>query len=375
MASARAYELALLRAPRVGPVRFSQLIRLFGSAQAVFTAGREAWTAHNVPSSIMDYLACPDWAGVEQDLCWLEQPDHHFIALDDAGYPPLLKQITYPPSALFVQGDVKCLRRYQLAIVGTRRPTASGRQIAFDFAAALAHTGLVITSGLALGVDAEAHRGALQAGGQTVAVLGSGIDRLYPPQHQPLAQQIAGQGALVSEFSPGTPPMADHFPRRNRLISGLSLGVLVVEAGTKSGALITARYATETGREVFALPGSIHNPMARGCHQLIRQGAKLVEQAEDILEELGSLSLAMATLHYPAAHSPASAATPHTLPTPELDALSQRVLAAMCTTPISVDALVEASGLTVEMVSSMLTLMELQGIVAATPGGLYSRLV
>ena len=199
------------------------------------------------------------------------------MTLHDARYPELLKQIADPPSILFVQGDVSLLAKWQIALVGSRNPSASGRDTAYEFSRYLAQDGITINSGLAMGIDAASHQGALAAGGKTIAVIGTGLDRVYPAKHRELAHEIASTGAIVSEFALGTSPRAENFPRRNRIISGLSLGTVVVEAAVKSGSLITARMAMEQGREVFAIPGSIHNPLARGCHQLIRQGAKLVE--------------------------------------------------------------------------------------------------
>jgi DNA processing protein len=210
--------------------------------------------------------------------------------VNDGRYPPLLREIPQAPPVLFVHGDPDCLRVPQLAMVGTRNPTPSGRETARQFAAHLAGAGMIITSGLALGIDAAAHQGALAGGGRTIAVMGTSLDRVYPAKHRDLARAIAERGALVSELPTGTPALAENFPRRNRLISGLALGVLVVEAALQSGSLITARLALDQGREVFAIPGSIHNPLAKGCHALIRQGAKLVETANDIVEELGALA-------------------------------------------------------------------------------------
>jgi DNA processing protein len=303
---------------------------------------------------------------VERDLAWLEQPGTHLLRLGEARYPPLLRQIPYPPPLLFVHGNPDCLRRPQLAIVGTRNPTPLGRETARRFATHLAEAGLAITSGLALGIDAAAHQGALaSADGRTVAVMGTSLDRVYPAKHRDLAHAIAERGVLVSELPVGTAALAENFPRRNRLISGLALGVLVVEAATRSGSLITARLAAEQGREVFAIPGSIHNPLAKGCHALIRQGAKLVETAADILEELGALAAVGAGETEPSATVPAAA---------ELDAEYQQLLVAMSDAPVGVDLLVERCGLTAEVVSSMLLILELEGYVAAVPGGLYCRL-
>lgn len=361
--------LALLRAPGIGPVRFARLLDRFGSAAGVFAADRSEWQLLELPAVALDYLGHPDWRGVERDLLWLDQPGNHLLTRNDQRYPALLKQIPAPPSLLFVRGDPACLGAAQLAIVGTRNPTPSGRETAYRFAAHLAGTGLVITSGLALGIDAAAHQGALSTPqGQTIAVMGTSLDQVYPARHRDLARAIAEQGgALISEFPIGTAPAAGHFPQRNRLISGLALGVLVVEAAARSGSLITARQAVEQGREVFAIPGSIHNPLAKGCHALIRQGAKLVEIADDIIEELGSLAAAnISTPICPPTEAPAT--------DQPLDNDYRQLLAAMGDQPASVDGLVERCGLTAEALSSMLLILELEGYVAAVPGGLYCRL-
>ena len=228
---------------------------------------------------------------------WLERPDAHLLTPADAGYPQLLREISRPPAQLFVRGNVAALALPQLAIVGSRSATPGGTETAHAFARHLAARGFCITSGLAEGIDAAAHQGALAAGGRTLAVCGTGPDIVYPRQHERLADEIvAAGGAIVAEFAPGTPVLRSNFPRRNRLISGLSVGTLVIEAGIRSGALITARHALEQGREVFAIPGSIHNPVARGCHHLIRHGAKLVETAADIVDELGSLLASLSAM-------------------------------------------------------------------------------
>jgi len=358
--------LALLRAPGVGPVRFARLLDHFGTAAAALAADRAEWARLGLPDTALDYLRDPDWRRVEQDLAWLERSGNHLLRLDDARYPPLLRQIAQPPPLLFVHGDPDCLRTPQLAIVGTRNPSPLGRETAHRFAAHLAEDGLTITSGLALGIDAAAHQGALAGNGRTVAVMGTSLERVYPAKHRDLAHAIAERGALVSELPIGTPALAENFPRRNRLISGLALGVLVVEAAIQSGSLITARLALDQGREVFAIPGSIHNPLAKGCHALIRQGAKLVETATDILEELGPLAAAGASESTTAA--PAAAAQ---VP---LDDDYRQLLAGMGDAPAGVDLLVERCALTAEVVSSMLLILELEGYVAAVPGGLYCRL-
>jgi DNA processing protein len=306
------------------------------------------------------YLRNPDWAGVERDENWLTGAHRHLLTLHDPLYPPLLAQIADPPPLLFVQGNVECLHRPQLAMVGSRNPTPLGAQTAFDFSRALAAAGLTITSGLAAGIDAASHRGALETG-STVAVMGTGPDRVYPARHRDLAHEIAAGGALVSEWPTGTPVLANNFPRRNRLISGLSLGVLVVEAAAQSGSLITARQALEQGREVLAIPGSIHNPLARGCNALIRQGAKLVETIEDVLEEIAPLLVP----------APVSSAVADTV---SLDAEHREILKLVAYEPTSVDTLAAASGESAEAVASMLLILELEGVVASLPGGRYQRL-
>lgn len=346
-------------------MRFARLLNHFGSPEAVFGESSAALSHLELPRDSLEALKNPPWAEVEQDLRWLEQPDNALLCLDGSGYPPLLREIPSPPPVLFIRGDPALLSQPQLAVVGTRNPTNEGRRTAREFAAHLTRAGLVITSGLALGIDAEAHRGALQHG-HTVAVMGTGPDRLYPARNRDLARQIMEQGVLVSELPPGTPPSAENFPRRNRIISGLSLGTLVVEAATQSGSLITARLAAEQGREVFAIPGSIHNPMARGCHALIRQGAKLVETGGDIIEELGPLAAVSAdSRSAPATNQPRTA---------DLDPEYRVLLDNLGPQPIAIDTLVERSGLTADAVSSMLLIMELQGYVASA-GGLYTRLI
>jgi DNA processing protein len=358
--------LALLRAPGIGPVRCARLLDHFGSAAAALAAERAEWAQLGMPETALDYLRHPDWRGVDNDLAWLTQPARHALLLDDPRYPPLLRQIPQAPPVLFVHGDLACLCRPQLAIVGTRNPTPSGRETARQFAAHLAQGGMVITSGLALGIDAAAHQGALVDKGCTIAVMGTSLDRVYPAKHRDLAHTIVEQGALLSELPMGTPALAENFPRRNRLISGLALGVLVVEAAIQSGSLITARMALEQGREVFAIPGSIHNPLAKGCHALIRQGAKLVETATDILEELGALAAVNLAEQ--------SVSTPTGVAANDLDEQYRQLLVAMGEQALGIDLLVERCGLTAEVVSSMLLILELKGYAAALPGGLYCRL-
>jgi DNA processing protein len=308
-----------------------------------------------------------DPAGVARDLDWLAEPGHALLAADDPRYPPQLAAVPGMPPALFVAGDPACLSRPQVAIVGSRAATASGRETAFDFAARLAAAGFAITSGLATGIDAAAHRGALAAGGATVAVCGTGLDLTYPPEHRELAAQIAATGALVSEFPTGTPPIAHNFPRRNRVLSGLARGVLVIEAAARSGSLITARLAGEQGREVMAIPGSIHNALARGCHRLIKDGAALIETVDDVLAALCVYGPESAT------KSAANARGFAKNPEGALDSDAEMLLNALGFEPADLDRLVERTGLAVRSVISKLQMLELEGRVESLAGGRYSR--
>ncbi len=360
------YWLALLHTPGIGSRRFRVLLKKAGTPAALFRASPSEWSALGLNDAVIGHLRSPDWEEVEKELQWLEQSGRHLITLIDPRYPSLLREIPDPPPLLFVQGDPRLLSEPQLAMVGSRNPSTSGRKTARDFARFLARAGITITSGLATGIDGASHTGALDEAGTTIAVTGTGLDRIYPARHRELAHRIAEQGALVSEFPPGTPARPGHFPRRNRIISGLSLGTLVVEAARQSGSLISARLAAEQGREVFAIPGSIHNPLARGCHALIRQGAKLVETVEDVLEELapllGSLEL---SAEQPSTTLESEAQEP--------DEEYRLLLDCMEFDPVSIDLLIERSGLTTDAVSSMLLLLELEGHVLSAPGGRYCR--
>lgn len=300
-----------------------------------------------------------------QISAWLDTPDRHLVRADSADMPELLTQIADPPTLLYVVGQKETLHLPALAIVGSRNPTRGGIQNAYEFAHHLAASGFCIVSGLAQGIDTAAHRGALDAGASTVAFLGHGIDRVYPPENRELAHRIAGSGALCSEYPLGSPPRKEHFPQRNRLISGLCLGTLVVEAARRSGSLISARLAGEQGREIFAIPGSIHNPLSRGCHQLIKQGAKLVESADDIVSELGSL-VGHLLENADTATAAADAEIHH-------DADYEILLAALSYDPATADQLAEHSGLTIDQVSSMLLILELEGKVQMQAGGRYSK--
>ncbi|HEY0940717.1 MAG TPA: DNA-processing protein DprA [Steroidobacter sp.] len=332
----------------------------------------ETWLARSRVHG-MDAVALP--LLIERHRRWLEQPSHHFIPRGAPGYPALLAELPDAPAALLVRGDPKVLCLPQLAIVGSRNPTNAGRENACQFAAHLVHSGLAVTSGLAIGIDTAAHRGALDNGGRTIAVCGTGLDIDYPHANARLSAEIASSGALVSEFPLGTQATRSNFPRRNRIISGLSLGTLVVEAAVRSGSLITARLAAEQGREVFALPGSIHNPLARGCHRLIREGAKLVETAEDIFEELRPLLGALqATGRKPARAGPEGAETATVL-TPALDKGYEILLDALGFEPAGVDVLIARTGLAADEVASMLLILELEARIDACPGGLYVRRV
>lgn len=361
-----AYWLALYRAPSVGSITFAKLINKFQSPQGVLNAGKVAWESAGIKGSLLEYLQAPDWKGVEQDLAWQTQGQNRWIIhWQDIDYPQHLRDIHDPPPILFGLGSRDVLNSPQLAMVGSRNPSRGGEEIAFDFAKNLANLGWTITSGMALGIDAASHRGALSVKGNTIAVLGTGIDRLYPSSHRELALQIIDNGALISEFVTGTAAKAQNFPRRNRIISGLGLGTLVVEASLHSGSLITARQAAEQGREVFAIPGSIHNPLAKGCNALIKDGVKLVETVDDIISELGGLVRQIPPKHFSEPHAESS----------QLDQDYQQLISQMgIDEPLALDTLVERSGLTPEVISSMLLILELRGLVATAAGGRYLRL-
>ncbi len=358
--------LALYRTPGLRGRALNTLIQHFPDAKAILAADPQQLLGLGLERTTVDALKRPDWRGVEADMAWLQQPGNHLLRITDSAYPPLLAQIAAPPPLLFVHGDPDYLRQPMLAMVGSRNPSHEGIALAKDFAGYLGDCGLTICSGLATGIDAAAHRGALGTAAGTVAVTGTGLDRVYPAQHHELAHQIGANGALVSEFPPGTAPLAANFPRRNRIISGLSVGTLVVEAALRSGSLITARQALEQGREVFAIPGSIHNPLARGCHALIREGAKLVENGAHVLEELAPL-LGVSAEPIDAGQTEAAVARE------TADDGYGELLETMGFAPVTVDQLVARSGLTPEVVSSMLLLLELDGKVHSGAGGRYTR--
>jgi len=354
----------LLRAPGIGCQTLNPLLTAGAPARQI--VDHPPTTA---PPALRDYLRNPDWQGAERDMQWLEQPRNHLLRITDPDYPPLLRELASPPTALFLHGDPDLLSLPQIAIVGSRNPSTGGRRNAMEFAAHLAHAGLVIASGLATGIDAAAHRGALDADGFTLAVTGTGLDRVYPAHNRALAHDIAMNGLLVSEFPTGTPPLPANFPRRNRILAGLALGTLVVEAALRSGSLITARLAAEAGREVFAIPGSIHNPLARGCHALIRDGAKLVETGGHILEELAGL---LREAGFNPRPTPEPAAVEDAAQ--GMDLQHAALLDAMGFDPATTDELVQRTGFPAAEVSSMLLLLELQGHVSSGAGGLFTRL-
>jgi DNA processing protein len=369
--------LFLITIHGMGPKRLRRLLDGFDSRQAALDAPAEDWERLGLPSALARQHPRGDAARVHSMLEWLDSNEqNHLISTTDAAYPPLLKTLPDAPTALFARGDARLLCEPQLAIVGSRSPTGGGLANARAFARHLSTQGFVITSGLALGIDAAAHRGALSANGATIAVMGTGPDIIYPRENLALSEDILRSGGLlVSEWPPGTLARKEHFPRRNRLISGMAEGVLVVEASLQSGSLITARLAAEQGREVFAIPGSIHNPLSRGAHRLIRDGAKLVETGQDIFEELAA-SLGARLRLIPPNEAGGDSGAENTSPPAAhlaLDSEQQQLLNHLGFDPQSADALIALSGLTPAEVSSILLMLELAGYVTTLPGGLYMR--
>jgi len=343
------------------------LLGKFEDAEGIVNAPRSDLLSAGLKKTAVDDISDPDPTLLEESANWLTGDGHHLLVWNDPRYPSLLKEIPDPPIVLFVRGNVDLLSLPQIAIVGSRNATPGGCETAHRFAGHLGRSGFCITSGLALGIDAAAHHGALDTAASTIAVLGTGPNVVYPHRHQDLADTIAGNGALISEFPPGTPPRREQFPQRNRIISGIAVGTLVVEAGIRSGALITARFSAEQGREVFAIPGSIHNPMAKGCHQLIKSGAKLVETAADIVDELSGILAGIVQ-----SVEQNNAVLTHDSgdrPDPEY----RHLLAMMGWDPVNIDTLITRSGLTAEVVSSMLLILELEGRVEPLAGGQYQQ--
>lgn len=367
--------LHLLNAPGLGFARVSKLLSHYTEANEIL-AQKNFPTEFKLPQQAINYLSKASNDDIQSELDWLDKPGNDLLTLDDSLYPPQLKQISDPPMLLFVKGNVHTLLLPQLAVVGSRHASQAGLNNAHAFCYDLAKRGLVITSGLAAGIDAQAHQGALDAKGQTIAVMGTGINTIYPKTNQTLAKTIANQGAVISEFPFNTPPNAHNFPRRNRVIAGLALGTLVIEAAQKSGTLITARLSMENNRPVMAIPGSIHNPLAKGCHQLIKQGAQLVESAQDILQEVAP-SIAMLTDQLKASMQEIdSAGLENQLQAPniELSDSQQHILSHLDFNPIAFDAIVEKADLPSGDVASDLLIMELSGLVEKLPGAKYQKI-
>ena len=368
IAEVRAW-LTLLRAPNFGASAIRQRIAQHRSAQAALASAKRDANIHEAARS---WMGQPDEETIARDLAWLDERAHHLVTIADDDYPVLLIKGQNPPAALFVAGDPALLWTPQITVVGARNASSAGLANARDFAKAFVQAGNTVTSGLAEGIDGAAHAAALDAGGNTVAVLGTGPDVVYPRRHSALAERIVEHGVLVSEFPPGTPARPEHFPRRNRIIAALSLGTLVVEASLASGSLITARLANEQGREVFALPGSIHNPMSRGCHQLIRDGAKLIETAAEVLEELHGVGSLLANdlrrrLSDTETQAPSGLASNH-----DDDPDYVKLLSALDAHPLALDELAERTTLAAAALSSMLLVLELDGVVVAE-NGRYAR--
>lgn len=377
--------LTALRTPGLGPGGLRErLDAAGGDIRAALAQLRRDAAQRATPAR--SWLERPDPAQLDADLAWLAEPGHRLLRCTEADFPPQLEHIAQPPAVLFVVGDAGLLLYPQVAIVGARGASAVGLTHARAFALALAQAGFAITSGMADGIDGAAHLAALDAGAKTLAVVGTGLDRVYPRKHHALARRLAAQGALVSEFPPGTPARPDHFPRRNRIIAGLALGTLVVEAGLRSGSLITARLAAEQGREVFALPGSIHHPLARGCHRLIRDGARLVESAAEIVETLTPAARMLGhdlAARLEAAAGEGAAGSPRIagdegaargLGGMDDDAGYRRLLTELGHEPMALDELVQRTGQSAAALSSMLLMLELEARVASLPGNRYQRL-
>jgi DNA processing protein len=349
--------------PGLGTRTLVALLRHFGGAVELRAASRRSLTKVASPEHAAAIERGPDPAVLDATLVWLREPGHSLVAWDDADYPRALLAIADPPPAFYFVGRRELLDRPALAIVGSRNATPQGVELAEAFGAALSAAGLTIVSGLATGIDAAAHRGGLSADGSSLAVVGTGLDRYYPPANRALQQRLEREGGIVSEFSLGMPALPENFPRRNRLISGLSRGVLVVEATLNSGSLITARLAVEQGREVFAIPGSINSPFSKGAHRLIRDGAKLVETAQDVLEELHFEKAATS-----GAPAPAPAASSGAVSEP-----AKRVLSALGHDPTGIDQLATRSGLPADAIAAALVELEITGHVVVLSGGLYQR--
>lgn len=359
--------LSLTLAKGIGSSICNQLLLEFNNPQTILTSDSKTLNRFGLKEASVQSLLNPDEEEINKTLDWLNKPYHHLVTILDDDYPVLLKSIHSAPPVLYAIGQREALGYLHFAIVGSRNPTTGGKRLAEEFAAELSKAGFTVCSGLALGIDYHSHFGALKANCSTVAVLGNGLNSIYPARHKKIASQIIEDGLLISEYPPDTKPNPGNFPQRNRIISGMSTGVLVVEAAKKSGSLITANYALEQGRDVFALPGSLHNPLARGTHSLIKQGAKLVETANDIIEELAPI--ASIVLNKAVSASIGSGQEEYD----NLEADYKLLLDSMGYDIVSVDNLVKLSGLTAEVVSSMLLILELKGMVESQQGGQYCR--
>lgn len=344
--------LKLTQISGLGNEGLRHLLQTFGSPDAVLDASVSSLSEYIKPAVAKAIKGELDDSLLEVTAAWLEDPRNRIVTLADAEYPQALLNISDPPLLLYVKGRLDLLSARSLAVVGSRNSTAQGVRNAEAFAKAVSESGLCVVSGMAHGIDTAAHKGGLQGAGSSIAVVGTGLDKVYPAANRELAHQLAQQGTIISEFPLGTPPLASNFPRRNRIISGLSEGCLVVEASLQSGSLITARMALEQGREVFAIPGSIHSPQSKGCHALIKQGAKLVECAQDILEELG----------FAVNNTKSGATSEHPL------------LVHLGYDSTDIETLSQRSGLTIAELSAILLQLELDGAVATLPGGLYQRI-
>ena len=372
----------LVHTPGLTRASVRRLLQALGSAQTVLASSAAQWAAVAGPAATQA-LATPDPTAADrlrQAQHWLQaQPDRQALTLGDPGYPELLLHCGDPPLMLFVQGRAELLRRPSVAVVGSRQATPQGLAHARQFAAALSHAGVTVVSGLAAGIDGAAHEGALDGAGATVAVIGTGPDLIYPRRHEALSRRIAQAGAVVSEYAPGTPALAHHFPHRNRIIAGLTRGTLVVEANLKSGSLITARLASECGREVFAVPGSIQSPQSRGCHELIRQGAQLVESAQEILQTLNLTGAPARAAEWsrdaaqPTADEEADAGEAGNEADSDAQTPQARLLRALGHDPVSLDTLVGRTGDPAPVLGARLLELELQGLVARLPGGRFQR--
>lgn len=367
--------LALNRAAGANSRCFTRWLVRWGGPRPAVEALEAGRVPRRVSAGAPNHVRSTDWRGVEQDLAWAGRSGHTIVCLGQAAYPPLLAAIADPPPVLFVSGDPGALGATQVAVVGARSATTLGRSVARRLGREFAGVGLALTSGLARGIDAAAHDGACAAGGASVGVAAHGLDRTYPRAHRALFERVAGAGAVVSEFPIGTPPRRAHFPQRNRLVSGLGLGVVVVEAAARSGSLITARLAAEQGREVFAVPGAVASPMAAGCHRLLRDGAGLVETVEDVLAGLPQWAAqALRGPGRPGLQAAAPAASQGAAGAgPTLSRQSREVLESLDFTALSMEEVANRTGLTIEIVSSILLALEIQGLVSSEPGSRYAR--